>query len=288
MDDIVEALRQISESGSRSDQRLAGMVLSDIGFASRASIAELAERAEVSEPTVTRFCRTVGCDGIRDFKFHLAQALAIGGAYLTDGKGDTDDRTELDRICDSAMGAVERMRAGLVREPFALAAHRIAKASQVLVFGSGGSSTIAALETQHRLFRLGVQVNAYSDGQLQCMTASVADKKTVVVAFSLSGHAKSVIDAVEIARGYGAYTVAITAPGSRLAAAAEHAITFRIAEDLDLYKPSPSRYGLLVAVDYLAMLTAEAVGPAVLERLRRIKQSLNTYKVNDPSLPIGD
>lgn len=287
MIDLVEALRKIGETGSRSDQRLAQVVLADMAFASRASIAEMAEKAGVSEPTVTRFCRALGCEGIRDFKFHLAQALAIGGGYLS-GEAGTADGASLDRICDGALGAVERMRTGLDRNAVKAAALCLAKASSVLAYGSGGTSTIAAMETQHRLFRLGLPVAAYSDGQLQRMTASVAERGSVVVAYSISGHARSVVEAVGIARDYGARTIVVTAPGSALARLGDIAITFKIPEVDDLYKPSPSRYGMLVAVDILAMETAIAMGRGVLERLRRIKQSLNTLKVNDPSLPIGD
>ena len=288
MIDIVEALRQLAENGSKSDQRLAQVVLADMSFASRASIMELAEQAEVSEPTVTRFCRTLRCDGIRDFKFHLAQALAIGGPYLIGGGNSDDQRPDLDLICDGALGAIERIRSGIDRQQLELAARRLSKATTVFAYGSGGSSSIAALETQHRLFRLGLPVTAYMDGELQCMTASVATKQTVIIAFSISGHAHAVLEAVEIGKSYGAFTIAITAPGSALAALGDIAITFKIPEDGNLFKPTSSRYALLILVDFLAMETARAMGPPVLEGLRRIKQSLNTFKINDPSLPIGD
>src|SRR5690606_26125988 len=75
--DIITRLQMMTQEGSRSDRRLAALVLSDLDFASKAAISEIAARAEVSEPTVTRFCRNLGCEGVRDFKFWLAQAIAI-------------------------------------------------------------------------------------------------------------------------------------------------------------------------------------------------------------------
>lgn len=288
--DLIAAIRQAEGSGSRSERRLAAMMLADLDFASRGSIIALAERAGVSEPTVTRFCRAVGCEGIRDFKFRLAQAIAVGGAYLSAREGaEADERRFVDQVADGAIGAIERLRAQI--DPIRLreAATRIARARQVLVFGSGGSSSIAANETQHRLFRLGIAVTAYSDGELQRMTASVAQADTVVVAFSISGFVRPVIEATAIARAYGATTIAVTAPGSALAEAAETVISFAVPEDDQLlFRPSPARYALLGIVDMLASATAETLGPRVLEGLRRIKQSLNTLKVNDPRLPLGD
>ena len=70
--DIITRLHVVAQDGSKSDRRLAALVLADPDYASKAAISEIAARAGVSEPTVTRFCRALGCDGVRDFKFFLA------------------------------------------------------------------------------------------------------------------------------------------------------------------------------------------------------------------------
>lgn len=286
--DIVDGLRRLAADGTRSDRRLAGLVLADMEHAARASIAELAQEASVSDPTVTRFCRALGYEGIRDFKFHLAQALAIGAPYLAAADGAEEGAGSIDIVCNGALGTIETMRKSLAEGPIVEAGGRLAKAGQVFAFGSGGSSSIAALELQHRLFRLGIPVTAYMDGELQRMTASVAARDTAIVIFSISGHVRAEIEAADIARGYGAGVIVVTQPGSALAARGNPAILFTVSEDANLLKPSSSRYALLVIVDLLAMETARARGPGVLEGLRRIKQSLNTLKINDPRLPIGD
>jgi len=288
--DVIARLRELEADGSRADRKLAATVLRDLDFASKASIVDLAARAGVSEPTVTRFCRTLGSDGIREFKFRLAQALAVGGAYLMPrGTASEGSRRVVDTIADGAVAAVEMLRAHVDPERIEAAAERLAAAQSVLCYGSGGSSSIAALELQHRLFRLGLAVAAYSDGELQRMTASVAGRGTVVCAFSISGHVRPMVEAITVARQYGASTLVVTAPASPLAEAGEIVIPFAIGEDESLLlRPSPTRYALIGCVDMLALATAEAMGPEVLERLRRIKQNLATMKFNDPALPIGD
>ncbi|MCX5495306.1 MurR/RpiR family transcriptional regulator [Kaistia dalseonensis] len=288
--DVIARLRRIETDGSRSDRKLATVVLADLEFASQASIVDLARRATVSEPTVTRFCRALGCDGIREFKFRLAQAIAVGGIYLSERPSEiSGERRIVDTIADGGIAALNTLRNQIDPTLVAEAGRRIARARSVLAFGSGGSSSIAAIELQHRLFRLGLLVTAHTDGELQRMTASVANSDTIVVGFSISGHVQSVVDSVAIAGQYGAGSIVATAPGSPLAQAADLAITFAIPEDGNLiYRPSPARYALIGIVDMLAMATADALGPKVLEGLRRIKQSLNTLKINDPNLPLGD
>lgn len=288
--DIITRLQMMTQDGSKSDRRLASLVLADLDFASKAAISEIAARAEVSEPTVTRFCRNLGCEGVRDFKFWLAQAIAIGGLYLMPAPLNRDLREQriAAAITNGATTAIERIAASLDMATLIAVAERLSASRQVLCIGSGGTSSMMATEMQNRLFRLGLSVVAQVDGQLQRMYAAVVTPETTVVAFSISGYAKSIIDAVHVARQYGARTVAITGPASALARAAELVIPFQHLEDSNIYKPTSSRYALLAIVDMIATATAESRDSNVLESLRRIKQSLNTLKVDDPRLPLGD
>lgn len=283
-------LQVAARDGTKSDRRLAALVLADLDFASKAAISEIAARVEVSEPTVTRFCRNLGCDGLRDFKFYLAQAIAIGGVYLTAEPASRDAREQrvASAITEAAIAAIRRAADGLDMANLIAVAQRIATSGNVLCLGSGGMSSMMATEMQNRLFRLGLPALAQVDGQLQRMYAAVASAETTVVAFSVSGYARSVIEAVQVARQYGAETVAVTAPGSALAKAADTVIPFQPVEDGYIYKPTSARFALLAIVDMIATAAAEARGPKVLENLRRIKQSLNVLKVADPQLPLGD
>jgi len=288
--DIITRLQLMSQDGTKSDRRLAGLVLSDLDFASKAAISEIAARVGVSEPTVTRFCRNLGCEGLRDFKFYLAQAIAIGGQYLSPEPLSRDAREQriASAITEAAISAIQRASENLDMTTLVAVAERLATSGNVLCIGSGGISSMMATEMQNRLFRLGLPVLAQIDGQLQRMYAAVATPETTLVAFSVSGYARSVIEAVQVAQQYGATTVAVTAPDSTLAKVADTVIHLQPLEDGNIYKPTSSRYALLAIVDMIVTSVAETRGPKVLENLRRIKQSVNTLKVDDPKLPLGD
>lgn len=288
--DIITRLQRCAQEGSKSDRLLATMVLADPDFASKASISDIAARIGVSEPTVTRFCRSLGCEGVRDFKFWLAQAMAVGGDYLTARPASRDqiEQRLASIVGDAAIAAIQRVTASIDIARIIALAERITASQSVMCFGSGGTSSMLATELQNRLFRLGIFAVAQVDGQLQRMNAATATPTTTLIAFSTSGYAQSVVDAVGVARQYGAVTVAITAPGSALARVADTVIEYRPVEDSYLFKPTSSRFALLAIVDMLATAVAETRGTKVMESLRRIKHSLNTLKVDDPGLPLGD
>lgn len=288
--DIIARLRARAEGGTRLEKRLAAFVLHNTRLASTGSIAEIAERCGTSEPTVTRFARALGCSGTADFKFRLAQALALGERYLDPeaaGAPEGHDRA-VELVCDGAAAALSRVRAGTDAALAGRMALRLANSRRILAFGAGGTSSMMAKEMENRLFRFGLDIRAETDGQMQRMLASVAGPGTVVLALSVSGHGRSVVEAAGIARGYGAETLAITAANSPLAALADMVLPFSHPEDGNLFMPSSGRFALLALVDVLALATAEAVGPRMLEGLRRIRQNLNTHTAPDPAMPIGD
>jgi DNA-binding MurR/RpiR family transcriptional regulator len=288
--DIVARMREIAAAGSRSDRRLAEEILIDPDFATRAPISRLAERAGVSQPTVTRFCRALGCAGLHDFKVRLAQAIATTGRYFkpaVDSGGGAGRIAEL--IASGAHGAIESVRASLDEGSLARAVEWVATARMVRAYGSGGSSSLAAVELENRLFRLGLLVSSHIDGEMQRMTAAVASAGTVVVAYSVSGEMRSTIEAVTTARLYGANAIAITAPGSSLAAAATLALPFGVDEINNVFRPSPARYALLALTDMIAMAVAERLGDPAVERMRRIKHH-QSHATPDARarLPLGD
>lgn len=289
--DIIARLQGRLERGREAERRLVESILSDLHFAAHAPIARIAERAGVSEPTITRLARALGFPGTREMRFHLAQALAIGGAYLRapPGPGTLPPSGQIvAKVAGGAHAALDLMTTALADVDVEAIGRRISRADQILVYGTGGGSSMAAVELQNRLFRLGLHAIAHTDPQLQRMSASVLAPGSLVVAFSISGQAASIIDAVTIAGQYGAGAVVVTTPGTPLARAGDGLLPFTFKEDNNLYKPSSTRYALLAAVDILALATAEAIGPRVLEPLRRVRHSLASQNIRDPNLPIGD
>lgn len=70
--DILAAIRLGLPAMSRGQQQIAALFLDQPEWAVQANVAGLAARAGVSAPTIVRFARAVGCDGLKDFKLKLA------------------------------------------------------------------------------------------------------------------------------------------------------------------------------------------------------------------------
>lgn len=283
--DIVSRISELYGHLRDAEQKIAKVVLDDVNFAAHASISELAEKASVSEATITRFAKAVNCKNVRDLKLRLAQSLAIGQRFFADVKAEP---AGIYGVYDAIKSALDHNAKLITAEVIEPAVEILSKARQILIFGVGGGSTVMAQEFQHRLFRLGFASTAYSDPMLMRMAAATIDNNDVVVCLSLGGFSPDVQEAAEIAMEYGATTVAITTANSPLSSSVNHLIPIEPLETDYIFKPSASRYVMLAAIDVLATELAIKHKRKSRETLRRLKHTLDSHKHGQDRLPLGD
>jgi len=284
--DIVARIAERAPELRSAERKVAALILDDLTGASRASIGALADKAEVSIATVTRFAKAVGCHDVRELKLRLAQAAAVGQRFL---KREADAAPDsLARIFEDVQTALAQNQGALRSAPVAEAAEALAAASMIYVFGMGGGSTALADEMQFRLVRLGRPVASYQDGLLQRMVASTLSKEHVVVALSVTGQTPEMVESCRLAREYGARLIALTAPASPLGALADWLVPVIAIETDFIYKPSSSRYAMMMALDLLVTELAVRQADRSRELLRRMKHALDTHRGGGERQPLGD
>ena len=286
--DLLSRIAKISPRMKPAEQRVADLVLSDLDFAVHAHTTDIASRAGVSAATVTRFCRSVGCRGLRELKLDLAKILAVGDRYLHPRIAVTRTSEAVTEVVSRIHQSLDGLVAQISDENLKQAASAIAEAERVVIFGGGGGSSMAAMESENRLFRLGLSASHCNDAQLQLMIAATLSPRDVLISLSITGRYDPIIRATEVAQNYGARTIAVTAPDSPLSRVASHLVPFLVEESENIFSPTPARYVLLALIDILAYEVAVLRGEAALEPMRRIKYQLVNTRDEDDSKPLGD
>lgn len=278
---ILETLRAKHAELSNAERRIADIVLSDPEAVIHSSTAVLARKADVSDPTVARFCRSLACKGFPDFKVQLAQSLARGAPYLSQAvsPGDSVDHY-INKLVDASQTGLETIRSQLNRQQTEHVIEKLAQANHIEFYGMGAGAAIAH-DAQHKFFRLGKTVIAYEDYLKQRMAAAVAGPDTVIVFLSFTGRTTSLLDVHSLAKEKKAVTtIAITAPESPLAHEVDFALTIDTSwEDTTLYTPMTSRLVFLTIIDILATGVALKMGTSVETHLRNVKESLSDTKL---------
>jgi RpiR family carbohydrate utilization transcriptional regulator len=276
---MLERIKSTLASLTPAEERVGKLLLSDPRAFGTLPVAELAERAKVSKPTVVRFCRSVGYKGLSDFKLKLAGSLSEGVPFIHRNVGEKDRSNEvLAKVIDNTVTAFLKYRNDASTATIDKAADAIAlclKKGKRLQFFGVGNSGIVAQDAQHKFFRLGFHTISHSDGHLQIMSASLLGPGDCLVVFSNSGRTRDLLDSCEIAKKNGATTVVVTASGSPLAQSGKIHLAADHPESYERFSPMVSRLLHLMIIDVLATTVALRIGSAELQPLlRNMKQNL--------------
>ena len=175
---MLEKIQSHLELLSKSERKVAEVILSTPQTAIHSSIATLAKMADVSEPTVNRFCRRLETKGFPDFKLHLAQSLANGTPYVNRNV-EEDDSVDAytSKIFESAMAGLEQVKSSLDVTAVNRAVDLLTQAKKISFFGLGASAAVAH-DAMNKFFRFNIPVVYFDDIVMQrmsCMNSSDGD-----------------------------------------------------------------------------------------------------------------
>ncbi|MEK9766762.1 MAG: MurR/RpiR family transcriptional regulator, partial [Thalassolituus sp.] len=168
---ILNEIANARSSLRKSEVKVAEYVLSQPEQVMHMRIVDLAQEAQVSEPTIVRFCRAIGCNGFQEFKVRIAQEMAVANNIGQFAIVESDSIEDIcTKIADTTIQRLHQIKSQLRPQQVALAASAISGAQRVEFYGYGASGAVAT-DAQHKFFRLQVATAAYSDPHMQAMSA---------------------------------------------------------------------------------------------------------------------
>jgi RpiR family carbohydrate utilization transcriptional regulator len=284
--DLVALVAGRSETLAPAQQRVAALIVAEPEFTLHANVADLAARANVSPPTIVRFCRALGFSGFRDFKLKLAQSLANGTIYLHRAVRPGDSMQEIvHKILYGAANALTNLEQYIAPDVIEKAVARLACAKRIDCYGVGNTSNFMATDAQTRFHCLGLASNAQLDAHVQLISAASLTKADAVLAISHVGRMPSLIEAVEVAREQGATVVAITQPRTLLAKRAHLVLPIVVPADPALRVGTEAYLAQMVYLEILMVGVGLKRGVPALQRLQRVRRVLQERGVDSESYP---
>lgn len=276
---LLEEIMQSRSSLRNSEQKVADYILQDPGRAVDLNMGGLANAAEVSEPTVMRFCSAVGFGGFSSFKLALVRALALGQHSTVTSIHPDDSVADLvEKMFNYTISGLDRARSRLDLSSIEQAIDVLLKAREIIFIGAG-SSSIVAQDAQQKFPLFGKPCHSPSDFHQQFILASMCDSSSVMVVISNTGKSRTVIDVANQAKAAGCKLISITGSSeSPLAKLADVQITAITYEDTELYTPTVSRIADLVIIDILATGVALKSDMGSVERILEMKEKINQMR----------
>ena len=259
---LLERVRAAVNTLSPAERRVANFVLDNPRTALNDPIALIAHGAEVSQPTVIRFCRSLGFQGLADFKLKLGSGLTGTLPVQRTQVRRQDGTADLcAKVLDNTISAIVQFRESLNVDAVDRAIGLLREARRV-EFYAMGNSAIVALDAQHKLFRFRISSVAHTDPSMHSMAAELLGASDVAVFISSSGQPPELSRAAGLAMERGAKVIAITAGQSPLARKSTVCIPVEHSEDASTFVSMISRILHLLVVDMISVGVAVRRLPA--------------------------
>lgn len=267
-------LRDPGARRSKSARKLAAFILADPETVISMPIAALAAAVGVSEPTVNRFCTSLGLKGFPDFKLTLAAELGRERPAIARGVESGDNSAQVAaKLFESTHAGLAKAQRNLDPGSLEAVVEALDSARSIVLCGLGASASVA-LDAQHKLLRFDMPVLALADIVNQRVQAATLLPGDCLLCISYTGRTSAMVELAELGAESGATVIGLTAPDSPLARRCERVLGVESSEDTDAYTPMTSRLAQLVIIDILATCMALRRGPDFDRQLRRVKRSL--------------
>jgi DNA-binding MurR/RpiR family transcriptional regulator len=281
----VALLKEIVESCTDSERKIAEYLIGNPKTAVFCTIAELARQADTNPPAVIRLCKRAGLTGYRELQILLTRDLY---SVPENASEEPPPAFELDSsqsveviaktIVAKTSDAVERVLSLINTGAIEQAAAAVLGARAVAIFGVGASANVA-YDLYQKLTRIGIPCSFSFDADVQISVACGLSPSDTAIAVSYSGKSTHTITTAEEARQSGARLVAITGVGpSALSKLADIVLNVPATEPLLRTGASLSRATQLVMVD---ILYATIICRSIESSIPRLERSLKAVHEQD-------
>jgi len=206
----ITKLKTLYPDMTDSEKKIADYILNNPEEIYKLNINDLAQKNDVSLPTVFRFAKTLGFEGFKEFKVELIKNMAMGLNMAVDNAdyGSTEGITRniFEQHAKNLQETLELTDFNAIEKAVDL----ILGAKKIVYFAVSSSLSIA-FESYSRFLRAGFNCYYNSDSYSQRVLSTQCGPEDVVIAISFSGESYEVIDCVKNAKANKAKTICFTA-----------------------------------------------------------------------------
>ena len=241
---------------NETERKIADYILNNTKDLIYSTISQVAEKLQVSDATISRFCKKINLKGFQELKITLATELneVSDNNYANEQISENDDeQTIVNKVFKANITALNDTLLSVDPALIEKAADTILASDQIVFYGNGGS-VIVAMDAHHKFLRTGLKVSVYTDNHLQLMSIAQLTNKDAVIIISHSGSNLNMINLLDIAKENGTKTIAITSfPKSPVGEKADITINAISQETGHQFEAFASRIAHLTILDSIYM-----------------------------------
>lgn len=207
---FIEIKSQYS-SFNETEKKIADYFLNNPQELIHSTISQVADKLELADSTIFRFCKKINFKGFHDLKISLAtDFIDDTNNYPNEQILDSDSElTIINKVFRTNISVLNDTLSSIDPVCIEKAVDLLLNADQIVFYGNGGSG-IVAMDAHHKFLRAGLKVTSYTDYHMQLMSVAQLTEKDVIVVISHSGSNLSMMNILDIAKENGTKSIGIT------------------------------------------------------------------------------
>lgn len=207
------------------------------------SAKSVACRLYVSEASLSRFAQKCGYKGYREFLFYYEQSAAPASR--------SPASSQVKVVLNDYQELLNKSYSLLDEEQVERIATLISDKKRIYVYGKG-SSGLVGMEMKLRFMRIGVNIEAITDGHIMRMNSVLLDEDCAVIGITISGRTEEVLESLKTAKRSRAKVILMTAHNEKIFHSfCDEVMLFAVKEHLEEGKAISPQFPILVMVDIL-------------------------------------
>ncbi len=277
-DSIFEMITTAYPNLPQSEKKVADYVINNLPQVLRMTVQMLTKEVGVSEPTVFRFCNSLGFTGFKDFKISAAERMSNEDYFFSDINKD-NFKTDIQELITSVLRSEEDTILATIKGiDFAklnIAANMLIESNKICFFGVGSSGVICK-DAMLKFIRLGKSVWGINDYHTACNLVSLFNAEDLVICITNTGNTKETVNLIKIAKENGIPTISMTTSvQSKVCQYSDVVLRTFARESLYSRTAMTSRIGQYAMVDALFMNVIHSMGTVSIDRLEKTKKISN-------------
>lgn len=208
---IILQIKSQYNTFNETERKVAEYIINNPGGIIYSTISQVAEKLDVADATIFRFCKKINLKGFQDLKITLAtEFTVVPNNYANEQINETDDeQTIVNKVFKANITALNDTLLSVDSKLIGKAARAILSADQIVFYGNGGSGAVA-MDAHQKFLRTGLKVSVYTDNHLQLMSVAQLTEKDLIIVFSHSGSNLNMMNVLDVAKENGTKSIGIT------------------------------------------------------------------------------
>ena len=277
--DVLMSIKNIYNDLFEQEKKVADFILENSREVINMTVTELSEKSSVSDATVMRLCKKIGCSGFYSLKIALAKDMNKNSINLVQTIDSDNVNKSLENIVLYQAEQLRQLNNLLDADVVQKCIDEIFACDTLYIFGAGNTNPLA-IYAAYQFSQSGIKTSVNVSPEMQTNSAFTMTSKDLCLIISDSGSTNLINDIYSIAKKQGTKIIAITShKNSPLGKAADYVLNTINNTKLFFRAYSSSRLIHLAVIDLLVLLMLKNENSKTFKHNAEIEEYLSKYKV---------